>query len=983
LSALLDLPWMSLEGKGAIFLRQGQGLRLVVGRYLDEPLQRLCARVPLGRCLCGRVGLSGKALVVQEVGEAHEIRYPGMPPHGHAIYPLKVGERVLGVLTLYLPPGRLLSAEEAALLETAAGLLALAVLRERAERAARVVRRAALALWQASDERAFLQEVCSLLVDEGYLLAWVGEALPGGQVRVYEGAGAVGYLEGLLVRWDETPEGQGPTGRAIRSGESQVLRDVEGDPRYGPWRNRAQAFGFASSAALPLRVENRVWGALNVYAPESDAFDAEELSLLRTLAQLVSRGLERFRIEAKVHLLAQVVEEVPESIFLTDLEGRIFYANPAACRRTGYTLEELLGQNPRLFKSGKNPQTFYQELWETLRRGEIFQGVFWNRSKTGRILVEHKILTPIRDDQGQVIAFASTGREITREYMLSRLQGAMRSYLEGLLREGVQAHGLRGLLREVLEAVPGAEMAALLLKGKDGLFSFAELVGEWDPRWKEWVLPPEALAHLSQYGTLSQLELERLAMRLPEETRALVVNGLGTLKDAVYVRLERGGETRGFLVVGSYRWRMAPEVEEALRFLAVEIQGVLEWEEAQVLSRWLSLHDPVTGLPNRTFLEMEHAKVRGPLGFFLLELEGVSEINQTHGRAAGDEVLRILAGRFQTLLPPEGKLYRTGEVELLFILPVEPVRAVEFYQRLKEALNEPVYVANEAVRLGGAVSAVFAPEDGQDMSSLLRRADLALRRAKREGGLAFFNPVMEEAHRRRQDILSGLEAALRERGLRLFAQPIVDVPTGRTLALELLLRWPRKGEFVPASEFIPLAEETGLVVELDLYVLREIVAWPELGTCLHVNVSARTLHDERLLAALEALRGRRLRLEVTEYTLADAKAEQVLERIKAMGFGLALDDFGQGFASLRSLIRFPFSVVKVDRAFTWGIGKDPKAEVALRSILSLTQELGLLVVAEGVETEAQRTWLLEAGYPLAQGYLLGRPEPLEFYMDSA
>jgi putative methionine-R-sulfoxide reductase with GAF domain len=92
---------MSLEGKGAIFLRQGQGLRLVVGRYLDEPLQRLCARVPLGRCLCGRVGLSGKALVVQEVGEAHEIRYPGMPPHGHAIYPLKVGERVLGVLTLY------------------------------------------------------------------------------------------------------------------------------------------------------------------------------------------------------------------------------------------------------------------------------------------------------------------------------------------------------------------------------------------------------------------------------------------------------------------------------------------------------------------------------------------------------------------------------------------------------------------------------------------------------------------------------------------------------------------------------------------------------------------------------------------------------------------------------------------------------------------------------------------------------------------
>lgn len=992
LETLLSHPWLSLEPRGAIFLRRGERLVLMAEHRLDEPLKSLCAQVELGRCLCGRVGLTGRPLVARDLNQEHETRYPGMPPHGHAIFPLRVEERVLGVLNLYQAPGARLSPAARATLEEAAGLLALALLRERAERVARVLHRAGELFFRAGDEAQYLRGLAALLVEEGYALAWVGEALPEGRVRPLEAAGAVGYLEGLRVRWDVSPEGQGPTGRAIRTGKPQVLRDVGLDPSYGPWRYRAQAFGLASSAALPLWVGGRVYGALNVYAQEADAFDEEELALLQDLAHLAGEALGRFRAEARAHLLAQVVEQVPESVFITDLEGRITYANPALFRHTGYAPEEVLGENPRIFKSGRHPQAFYQELWRTLERGEVFRAVFWNRRKDGRPILEHKLLTPLKDPQGRVVAYASTGREVTREYSLYRMQEVLLRHTLRLLQEGTGRGFFQDFLREALEAIPGAEGASLLLRGKDGLFRFVAAVGYRLEALRALSLAPEevhALGLPEAWGRVAGEAYREHARALPQEKGALLRETLGWegLRERLYARLEVEGEVAGVLYVDAFQASFPEEAPEAFRLLALQLEAALRYEAAQKRARYLAYHDPLTGLGNRTLLEEEAPFLlrEGVRTLLLLDLEAFREINEAYGRATGDEALKVLAGRLLSLLPPGGRLFRIGGDEFLFLLPLEPAEVEAFFARVREAVTAPVVLPQGEVRLGARAGVAVVPREGADLVRLLRQADLALERALRAGQeLAFFDPGLEATFQKRRETLRSLEEALAQEALVFFAQPIADLHSGEPVALELLLRWPKGEDFVPAAAFIPLAEETGLIRELDLYALRRAAGLRH-PLPLHLNLSPKTLLDPRFLPLAEEVAARLasspraktlpLRLEITEYALAEPRAAEVLEALGEMGFCLVLDDFGQGYASLNTLVHHPFRQVKVDRGFVRGIG-NPRAEAALRAALRLAEELGLSVVAEGVERETQRAWLLQVGYRLGQGYLLGRPAPL-------
>lgn len=978
LQALLEVPWLPLQTKGAIFLKQGESLRLVAEYRLDEPLKTSCALLPLGRCLCGRVGLTGEPLWTPEVDEAHEITYPGMPPHGHAILPLKLGERVLGVLNLYLEPGARLSRTAKAMLEMAAGLLALAVLRERAEKAARVLHRASQVSLEAQDEAEYFQRLCGLLVEEGYALAWVGEALPDGRVRPLEGAGAVGYLEEVVVRHDETPEGQGPTGRAIRLGEPQVLRNVGEDPSYEPWRLRAQRFGFASSAAFPLWIGKRIFGALNVYAPEPDAFDPEEVALLQDLAHMAGKALERFRAQALAHLLSQVVEQVPEAIFVTNLEGRITYANEALYTQTGYSPSEVLGQNPRIFKSGKHPEAFYRHLWDTLQRGQVFRSLFYNRRKDGRLAVEDKILTPIRDLRGQVVAYASTGRDITREWSLYRIQQVLIQMLERFLQEGMGRSFFQHFLDRVLEAIPGAEAGSLLLRNQDGSFSFVALTGH-DPGLKEVRLAPEevyALQAQASQGRVSGAVLGEFLRHLPPEKGEILRQRgrFGELKETLYARLEVEGEAIGALYLDAFQAPFPDEALDPFRFLARWLEMIFSWERAQVQARYLRYHDPLTGLPNRALLEEAWREGDEPLVLVLADLDNFGEINQAHGRKVGDMLLAAAARAWGELLPKGGELYRLGDDEFLFVLPLEPGKVLGFYQGLTRALQASAPSPLEKAKLAVSVGVVAYPTDGRNLGELLRRADLALREAKKGRGIAYFNRELEAAYMERVEVLAALEEALREGRLVLFGQPIVDLSTLEAVATEVLVRWPREGGFWPAGAFIPLAEETGLIRELDLYVLRRVETLPE-SSVWHVNLSPQTLRDPRFLEVASRLRGKGVRFEITEYALAQG-VEEVLKELVEMGFGLVLDDFGQGYASLNTLIQHPFCMVKMDRGFTAGLGQNPKSHAVLRASLSLARELGLELVAEGVETEVQRDWLLRLGYRFAQGYLFGTPQPI-------
>ncbi|MEJ5337076.1 MAG: EAL domain-containing protein [Thermus sp.] len=971
LDSLLREPWLTLEAKGALFLMKGGRLQLVAQRNLDEPLQRLCAQVPLGQCLCGQVAQEGAPLELSGVTEAHTTRYPGMPPHGHAIFPIAAGQRVLGVLNLYLAPGQALSPEARLALEEAAGLLALAVLRERAERAARVLHRGArLALEAPSDldqaASAYLKRLCALLVEEGYLLAWVGEKGPGGRMVPREAAGAVGYLEGLVVRHDETPEGQGPTGRAIREGRPQVLRDVGEDPRYGPWRLRAQAFGFASGAAFPLWVEGEVWGALNVYAAEPDAFDAEEVALLEDLAGLAGQAMERIRSYARAYQLAQVVEQVPESILLTDRQGRIFYANPAVEAVTGYRPEELLGATPRVFKSGLHPPEFYQSLWRTLEGGGTFQALFLNRRKDGRLIAEYKLLGPLYGPGRKLEGYLATSRLVTREYALSRVQAALLHFNQRFLREGFSPGLALALLQEAREGLLGVGGLALFLKGLDGRYSMVAASGLDLAPWRGRALPAAELYPLALPASQGRLEGEAhraLWEGLPPEVQGLFQG------EGLYARLQAGGEALGLLLARAQA-PLGPEVEEAFRLLASGLEMVLATEEERKRTAFFTYHDPQTHLPNRLLLEEEAPALlqEGPWVLGLMEWQGLQgEAWQAHFSLA-----QALLVALRSCLEFPDRLYQLGPGSFALLLQGGKEAALRVEGCLERALKGLPLPPGGAAWLRVALGVALFPEDGASLGELLRHADLALAEARKEGGLAFFNPELARAHRERQDTLALLSAALEGEGFRIHAQPIAELESGKPVALELLLRLEVEGRLVSAGTFIPLAEETGLIVEMDLWLLNRLREL-DLGLPLHLNLSPKTLADPRLLETAALLRGRPLEVEVTEYSLAQPGTREVLKALKRLGFGLALDDFGQGYASMNALVENPFDALKVDRAFTWGIGQNPKAEAVLRAALDLARTLGLQAVAEGVETEEQRRWLLQVGYRLGQGYLLGRP----------
>ncbi len=403
-----------------------------------------------------------------------------------------------------------------------------------------------------------------------------------------------------------------------------------------------------------------------------------------------------------------------------------------------------------------------------------------------------------------------------------------------------------------------------------------------------------------------------------------------------------------------------------------------------------ALHDPLTGLPNR-FLFQERLEqaltrpTRARIGILLLGLDRFRAINDTHGHAAGDKVLIEVATRLDRALDATCPLARFGGDEFAVLAELRDEReAAELAQRLTRALEGPV----AGVHLTAAVGIAVEDDHGAD---LVQSADAALQRAKARGGGAFevFDRAMGGRLRDRLKIEEGLRRALERDELRLVYQPIVDVETGRTVAVEGLVRWehPSEGLLAP-GRFLPVAEQHGLLISaIGDWVLRractEAGVWPP-GVRVSINVAARELgetrFDERVARTLEAagVPPERIALEITESTLMEGGDTGIagLEALKQLGVQVYLDDFGTGYSSLTRLTRLPLTGIKLDRGFVARAANERDRRI-IEAALSIGRAAELPVVAEGVETEEQLALLRAAGCGFVQGYLLGRPAPPE------
>ncbi len=417
-----------------------------------------------------------------------------------------------------------------------------------------------------------------------------------------------------------------------------------------------------------------------------------------------------------------------------------------------------------------------------------------------------------------------------------------------------------------------------------------------------------------------------------------------------------------------------------------------------------ALHDPLTGLANRLLFgeRIAHALARAvrqreTLAVLLLDLDHFKTINDSRGHAAGDAVLVAVAARLAPCVRPSDTVARLGGDEFAILLEdlPDPGEAGVVAARLLAALHAPVPAQGRELALGASIGiALHTPDREGEPEALLRDADVALYRAK-EGGRGrymLFDPDMHTIALARLELEADLRRALQRDELVVYYQPIVDLATRRIVGLEALARWPhpRRGLLAPGA-FIPLAEDTGLIVPLGRWVLRmacqQIKAWPtpagSSGLTLSVNLSGRQLQDTSLAANVETtlqetgLEPARLVLEITESVfMRDVAATRgTLQKLKDQGVRLALDDFGAGYSSLGYLRDFPIDLLKMDKSFIAGIDRDDRKTALARVIVDLGRALDMRIVAEGIETEEQYARVRDIGCPLGQGYDIAPPLP--------
>ncbi len=491
------------------------------------------------------------------------------------------------------------------------------------------------------------------------------------------------------------------------------------------------------------------------------------------------------------------------------------------------------------------------------------------------------------------------------------------------------------------------------------------------------------------------LQLQRWLVALVAAAVAVFALGSAMLARRIVRPLNALSAAAGRIALGDYCHPLPPQQADEIGRLSASFErmrdGIASREER--IGR-LAYVDALTDLPNRTrFLEAFGALAPDGCGVVAaLNLDRFATINNALGHPVGDRLLRAVGQRLRGLVPEDGMAARLWGDQFAFLLPGADAGAAHaFVDAALAALRDPITLDGQRLDIGSAIGVALYPQDGRDASTLLRRAELALAVAKRRhSGVAFATEIGAEPEPGQLSLIGDMRAAMASGEFTLYYQPKLALADGRIVAAEALLRWrhPERGMVAPAR-FIPFAEQTGFIREITPWVLdsavRQAARWGEEGLAIAVsaNLSALDLLDPGLPGHVRALLERhgvpasRLCLEITESALMDdpALALAHLDQLAALGIELSIDDYGVGQASLAYLKTLPVDELKLDRSFVTAIDASPRNAAIVESTIMLAHALGLVVVAEGVESEAERRWLAAHGCDVAQGYGIARPMP--------
>ena len=436
---------------------------------------------------------------------------------------------------------------------------------------------------------------------------------------------------------------------------------------------------------------------------------------------------------------------------------------------------------------------------------------------------------------------------------------------------------------------------------------------------------------------------------------------------------------------------------DANQRLKVEIA---DREESQARSQYLAYHDSLTGLGNRLLFkeQLEEAlkdvsTASHPLAVLFLDLDGFKAVNDTLGHSIGDLLLKSVATKLRDILPRTDRIARLGgdEFAILQISAAQPGSSIALAEKIIEVVGQPNSIDGHDVTVGASVGIAVARPGDMNTENFLKSADLAMYSAKSDGRGTYrmFDPEMDAIVQARRLLERDMRTALAQDGFRLFYQPLVNLQTKKVTAFEALMRWqhPERG-MVPPSDFIPVAEEMGLIVQLGEWALRQACAeateWPD-GICVSVNLSPLQFSKGNLVSSVMSalasagLPASRLELEITESVLLE-KSERnitILNQLRDLGVRISMDDFGTGYSSIGYLRSFPFDKIKIDQSFVRDLLLDEGSLAIVRAIAGLGVSFGMITTAEGVETEEQMRCLNLEGCIEVQGYLYSRPVPAD------
>jgi len=693
---------------------------------------------------------------------------------------------------------------------------------------------------------------------------------------------------------------------------------------------------------------------------------------------------ERAAREREHARLALVVRQMTTPVIITDAAGRTEWVNDAFVRVTGYSLEELRGRAPGsvLQGAGTDPEAV-RRMRAGVRSGDGFRVAVVNRAKDGRPYWIDIEASPIHGADGTLGGFIAVESDIT----------ARRAAEDAATAQLLRRTEAETMLREIIDALP---CALYVCDRNERLILWNEAYAAMFPRLAPALRAGMTVEELVRAGVAAGAYDEEVGPDTPEAERE---RWIATL----VARIRAAGldsPSREVPLAGG-RWAQARERRAASGNLVCVRNDITRLKQVEAEACRRAEQDELTGLFNRqVFLQRVGAALAGRRGMdprhgcvLFFDLDHFKSVNDTLGHPFGDRLLAAIAERLRQGTRQGDVLARLGGDEFAILLPGLPKggEAMKLLERIRLGLQLPFLADGQRVTPQVSMGAAFFPEDGATVDALVQAADTALYAAKREGRnrICLFDAELGRRIAERTAMAERLRGALASRRITVVLQPKQACADGRVMGFEALARWEEDGTPIPPGQFVPLAEERGLALDLGwsvldsaLAALAGLIAQGLEPGHVAVNVSTAQLLAEdaveRIMAALAAhgLPPTRLSIEMTENVLLDraaAKIGQVLHRLTEAGITVALDDFGTGYASLSHLRRFPIRCLKIDRSFVQDMDGTPRSGMIARTIIALAQELGLETIAEGVENGAQQRDLQRAGCTGLQGFLIARP----------